>query len=141
MFALSGSRTEAGIAARRKAAQAACGVEAATEPKPVQTQPVSLPVVRERLRPAPRLVPAHIRIIREVAAAHRVSVKMILSHDRHRPAVAARREAIARVYQEVKVDGKPPSLLRLGRWFDKDHTSILHALTKAGLKPPKGQRV
>jgi chromosomal replication initiation ATPase DnaA len=141
MFIVSGSRTEAGIAARRKAAQAVCRVETAPESKPVQTQPVSLPVVRERPRPEPHSIPAHIRIIREVAAAHRIKRELILSNDRHRPVVAARVEAIARVYQEVKVDGKPPSLLRLGRWFDKDHTSILHALTKAGLKPPKGQRV
>lgn len=68
------------------------------------------------------------RIIADVALKHEVSVKQILGDDRQAPVIEARREAMSLVYR-----ANPNwSLVKMGRFFNRDHTTILHALRKTG---------
>jgi chromosomal replication initiation ATPase DnaA len=80
-------------------------------------------VPRERRAP-PRV------LIERVAAWHGVDAAAILSHRRHARDVQARFDAIA----AVKMAYPAISFARLGRLFDRDHTTIMHALRKRGLR-------
>jgi hypothetical protein len=71
------------------------------------------------------------RIIERVARAHDMLPAHITGDQRSKPFVRARYAAIAevrRIYPEK-------SLPWLGRQFNRDHTTILHALRKMGLHP------
>ena len=71
------------------------------------------------------------RIIERVARAHGMLPVQITGDQRAKPFVKARYDAIAevrRIYPEK-------SLPWLGRQFNRDHTTILHALRKMGLHP------
>lgn len=80
-------------------------------------------VPRERRAP-PRV------LIERVAVWHGVEAAAILSHMRHARVVQARFDAIA----AVKGAYPAVSLSRLGMIFDRDHTSIYHALKKRGMR-------
>jgi chromosomal replication initiation ATPase DnaA len=70
-------------------------------------------------------------IIRLVAESHGLTPEIIKGERRCRVVVGARYEAIreiVRFYPEW-------TLPRIGRELNKDHTSILHALRKLGLRP------
>lgn len=69
-------------------------------------------------------------IIRMVADKHGLSVDAILSQRRDRLTVAARHEAIVTA-ATLREDLSLPAL---GRQFKRDHTTILHALRKAGVR-------
>jgi chromosomal replication initiator protein len=70
-----------------------------------------------------------VEIIRNVAVAHGFRPCDILGDGKTRPLVVARYEAIHRV-----ADAWPHlSLPAIGRIFRRDHTTILHALRKAGV--------
>lgn len=71
------------------------------------------------------------RIIAEVEARHGLSAGDIPGPGRTARVVAARFEAIA----EVRAAYPDKSLPWLGRVFNRDHTTILHALRKMGLWP------
>lgn len=62
------------------------------------------------------------RILREVAQAHRVSLDDIIGPRRFKAYVAARREAMQRIRSELGF-----SYPHIGRLFNRDHTSVLHA--------------
>lgn len=62
------------------------------------------------------------RIIREVAQAHLVTVDDIVGPRRFAPFVAARREAMQRIRNELGF-----SFPRIGRLFNRDHTAVLYA--------------
>jgi chromosomal replication initiation ATPase DnaA len=65
-------------------------------------------------------------LIERVAAFHGVSFEDILGPRRDRKTVAARFDAIAAVHK-----ARPDlSLPQMGRHFHRDHTSILHALSR-----------
>jgi chromosomal replication initiation ATPase DnaA len=74
--------------------------------------------------------PAVRDIIKDAAERTGVSVSDIVSHRRAKGINVARREAMAAVYQQ-----RPDlSLPQLGRLFGgRDHTTILHAVRKAGV--------
>lgn len=66
------------------------------------------------------------RIIKAVALKHNVQVAAIMGPSKSGRIVAIRHEAMVRVYQ-----ARPDlSLPQIGKLFDRDHTSVLHALRK-----------
>lgn len=69
-------------------------------------------------------------IIAEVALAHRVTVEDILGHGKSAPLVKARHQAMV----EVAIRRPAFSLPQLGKVFNRDHTTILHALQKFGIR-------
>lgn len=66
-------------------------------------------------------------IVSLVALKHGVMQREILGRGRTRGVVAARHEAMALVYRHTQA-----SMPAVGRYFDRDHSSIHHALTKFG---------
>lgn len=69
-------------------------------------------------------------LIAQVAARRGVSAAEVLGQKRERRVVEARFDAIAAVYR-----ARPDlTLPRIGAIFNRDHTSILHALSKRGVK-------
>lgn len=65
------------------------------------------------------------QIVIEVATKHGFTVNEMVSHRRARPLVIARHEAMWRCFKET-----PCSLPQIGRLFDRDHTTVLHAIRK-----------
>lgn len=80
-------------------------------------------VPRERRAP-PRV------LIERVAAWHNMPAAIIMGRRRSRYIIAARFDAIAAVHVAYPKWG----LARLGRLFDRDHTTILNALRKRGMR-------
>lgn len=64
------------------------------------------------------------QIVREVAYRHRVYLTDVASSNRCRDVVAARTEAMYR----IKAAKESVSSTQIGKWFEKDHTSILHGI-------------
>lgn len=64
------------------------------------------------------------QIVREVGYRHRVYLTDIASSNRFREVVAARTEAMYR----IKAAKPEISSTQIGKWFEKDHTSILHGI-------------
>ena len=82
------------------------------------------------MRDGPPIVAPHRRIINEVAAKHRVSAADITGPSRKLKFIAARFEAIGRVYVECRT----MSLPRIGKLFGgRDHSTIVSALRRAGI--------
>lgn len=69
-------------------------------------------------------------IIREVAAAHHVRVDNITGPSRDRSVVRARCEAMRKVAAEWDWLSYPA----IGRLFNRDHTTVMHHVVKAGGK-------
>lgn len=72
-------------------------------------------------------------IIAMVAAWHGLTHDDIVAADRAKELVLARMDAIAAVRLNCRICGSQFSTPRLGRLFKRDHSTILHALRKAGL--------
>lgn len=71
-------------------------------------------------------------IVAKVAALHGMTASEVISARRDRKTVEARFDAIKAV-----ADARPDlSLPQIGRIFERDHTSILHALRKRGGRVP-----
>ena len=64
-------------------------------------------------------------IVEHVAFQHCVGIDQIASGGRFRRIVRARDEAIYRVKEAKPVTSTPV----LGKWFDRDHTSVLYSLS------------
>lgn len=77
--------------------------------------------------------PSVIDLIRLVASKHGVTVSAIKGSARHRAIVAIRHEAMAFVYK-LRPD---LSLPQIGRVFNRDHTTILHAVRKLEIDRPR----
>jgi hypothetical protein len=72
-----------------------------------------------------RGTPQHFReIIKRVAEERKVSVTLIASKSHARKVVWARNAAMYAIKQARPMLSSP----RLGKWFDRDHTSVLHGL-------------
>ena len=71
-------------------------------------------------------------IIRLVCAKHCVSPRDLMGVGRDKPTCDARFEAMYRVRTEIKIAGSEPSLPQIGKWFGRDHTSVLNALRRYG---------
>lgn len=84
--------------------------------------------------PPPKKLPVSV-IIAEVGREHNIRPADIIGQSRAHRVVAARQAAMARVH----VERPDLSSTTVGRLFgDRDHTTVLHAWRKAGLRPPKG---
>lgn len=79
-------------------------------------------------------MPLRVReILHEVAEAHKQPVRIILSREQGRAASEARYAVWRRIRAEMRICGLPPSYPMIGRWFDRDHTSVI-AGVKGGRK-------
>lgn len=77
---------------------------------------------------------AHGDIIARVAAWHCLTVADIMAKSRADRIVACRHDAIVAVYLNCRIQGRSYSLKELGRAFGLDHTSVLFALRKLGVR-------
>lgn len=68
-------------------------------------------------------------ILSLVALKHGVMQRDILGPHRYRELVAARHEALALTYRHTQM-----SMPNVGRYFNRDHTTVLHALNKLGAR-------
>jgi len=91
---------------------------------------------RQRMAELHRIVPltAPRDLISMVAAWHGYTYEDIISPAKPNALVSARQDAMVAVYLNCRCVGERYSLLRLGRIFHRDHTTVLHALRKAGLR-------
>jgi len=64
-------------------------------------------------------------VVDMIAAEHHMTAALILGRSRWAPVVAARHEAMAACHAEF---GYPTTLI--GRFFNRDHSTIVHALQK-----------
>jgi hypothetical protein len=103
-------------------------------PKPVPVKRLS-PFSPERNQAPPVGVPVNLltvpswRTIAElVALKHGFTLRDVVGESRARPIVNARHEAIGAVYVHTTM-----SLPAIGRRFNRDHTSALHAVRRSGV--------
>lgn len=72
-------------------------------------------------------------MLREVAAEHKIPVETILGPSRRKTACAARHDAMWRI-RSLRWRGQGyhghPSYPQIGRWFGRDHTSVMAAVAK-----------
>ncbi len=75
-------------------------------------------------------------VIREVAEAHQVSVESLLIKSRRHGLDAARAEAMWRVRALYwpHMGRFRPSYPMIGRWFGRDHTSVINAVSKVSVE-------
>jgi hypothetical protein len=73
-------------------------------------------------------------IISAIAESHNLTKADIIGHDRRAHVVVARYEAISAVHKTFPNWSYPV----LGMIFNRDHTTIMHALKKLGVWVPKG---
>ena len=77
-----------------------------------------------------QIPPRVVQIIRDVARDHGIEPHRILEDERTRKIATARWEAMQLVRSLELANGKPPSFTQIGRWFNRDHTSVIHACRK-----------
>lgn len=73
-------------------------------------------------------------VIADVARRRGFTAADIVGPSRNRKVIEARFDAIADVYRRCRIDGRELSLSELGRLFRRDHTTMIHALRKRGVK-------
>lgn len=74
-----------------------------------------------------RIVPKWVReIVEQCARSHRVLVSELLGDSQRKAAVSARHEA----FYAVKATKPTLSFPQIGRWFNRDHTSVIHGVSK-----------
>jgi chromosomal replication initiation ATPase DnaA len=84
----------------------------------LQTYAGVWPPVGDPVRITPRA--RTIGIVRDTADKHNVSYEWVMSNTRKRPVAWARQEAYYRVRMNTNL-----SLPQIGRFFSRDHTSVL----------------
>ena len=80
---------------------------------------------KEPITEPPKLITKGERILIETAAKHKISVKDIRSAIRNNKLVRARWECMYRLKTELNL-----SLPCIGRFMNRDHTTVLHAIRK-----------
>lgn len=120
MFAASARRTMAGA----KRLNVDPPVIKAALPPPAVVERPKVEVVRSPVQ----------AVIAEVAEKHGITVREMMTRFRAHRFVKARHEAIVTVATTCTLGGERMSLSALGRIFQRDHTSILHVLQKAGIR-------
>lgn len=85
--------------------------------------------------PRPQVViPQRVRdTIERVCADHGVYFDELLERSRYPYLVAARHEAMAAVRRLRTPVGRPFSYSQIGRIFDRDHSTVMHACRKWGV--------
>lgn len=84
-----------------------------------------------------RNLPARIvHIIREVAVEFDLAPGDIVGDCTRRHITRARHEAMQRARRLEYIDGSRPSFSQIGRWFNRDHTTVMHACR--GMEPAQG---
>ena len=73
-------------------------------------------------------------LVSMIAAWHGLIPDDIFGLSRRHPVIEARFDAIVAVYDLCKIDGRKYSLTEMGRLFKRDHTSILSAFRKRGVR-------
>lgn len=121
------------LADERKGRQKRMG-DVAPKPKPVVVPPP----------PAPHKPPGGLRLLGSggwrtilalVSLKHGVSEETMMGKSRVRAALEARREAIVLIYTHTRLSSPQIGAIFGGR----DHTTVLHAMRVAGLRPVKCQ--
>lgn len=80
--------------------------------------------------PAPILLTMD-SVVNPIAKAHGVSVKALLGPARHKSICEVRFEAMWALRQQRNRHGQPRwSLPQIGRFFNRDHTTVLNALRR-----------
>lgn len=132
MFAVSGRFTERGIAERARAAAAREEERIRAEREAAAKRRADDLSLREResgniVVNAPTSSRPLVRdIIAKVAKRHRISPHDITGPRRSKRYIAARFEAV-----RAAADARPDlSLIQIGRFFNRDHTTIINALNK-----------
>jgi len=74
--------------------------------------------------------PSARRILDSVAAKHGLTVEDLVGSSARKAATRARWEAMARLRDEVRINGLEPSLPQVGTWVRRDHTTVLHGLMR-----------
>ena len=81
-------------------------------------------------RPVPPMPPVARDILEAVARANGLTAADLVGRSTRRAVAAPRAEVILRMRNEVTVLGRPPSLPQIGRWMNRDHTTVLYAIAK-----------
>lgn len=76
----------------------------------------------------------NIKIIEDVCAIHGVAYRELMSHDRRHKVVDARHEAIALIAKHNPDFSFP----RIGKIFNRDHTTVMFALQRHGMTRKDG---
>lgn len=84
------------------------------------TPPVTIPAMPGRVR----------EIMEQVCARNGMRLPDLLGQSRMKTFAHARFEAAAQIHAQIKIGCAPPSLPQIGRWMNRDHTSILNALRR-----------
>lgn len=78
--------------------------------------------------PLPGFTPEVVRdTLRAAAAAHGVTVEDLRGAGREQRIAYARQDAMARL-RGLDVYGRRPSLAQVGRWLNRDHSTVLHGI-------------
>lgn len=83
--------------------------------------------------PTPDFIQSHLdnlpprvkAILREIESETNVSVRDLIIQVRTKPIYQARQEAMRRCRN---LESPKPSFPRIGRWFLRDHTTVMHAI-------------
>lgn len=68
-------------------------------------------------------------ILEDVAQANGLSLQDMMRSRRHRRITWPRQEAMARIRDEIRINGAPASYPLIARWMGfKDHTTIVHGV-------------
>lgn len=73
-------------------------------------------------------------IVSMVAAWHDIPIELLISPSRSVKVCAARIDAMAAVYINCRIAGRPLALTDMGRIFRRDHSTVHWSLQKAGLR-------
>jgi chromosomal replication initiation ATPase DnaA len=65
-------------------------------------------------------------VIIDIAASHGLAVETLMGRHQSRAVAAARGEAMAALRGLQFADGRPPSYPRIGAWFARHHTTVMH---------------
>jgi hypothetical protein len=113
------------------------GLQPKPEPRPTELDPAFIEML-EQYRDATKHCREPVwRIIERVGKEHNVSLREILGDNKCNYVVKARWAAMA----EVRRVYPDKSLPWLGRRFNRDHTSVLHALRKMEMYPGPAEQV
>lgn len=76
-------------------------------------------------------MPPRVRlIIAATAREHGLTFDQMLGHDNCRAFARARWVASTRIVTQIVINGAPASLPQIGRWMNRDHTTILYGLRR-----------